>query len=95
MPKYIHTVKKLGDLSSRNIRKTECSDEAEVWKILAYCYKQLNKSTRDDCEHIIKGDNWIAFDGLGKEILRFKFHVRYDSDNEYLHIYEFSKCDLY
>ena len=92
MPKYIYTVKKLGDLSSRNIKKVECTDIGDVYRMLAYCYKQLNKKTRDDFSCIIKAERWISFDGDGHEIFRFRFHVRRDSENEYLHIYEFIKC---
>lgn len=92
MAKYIHTVKKLGELSTKNIKKVECSDIVEVFRMLAYCYKQLNKKTRDDNTHIIKADRWTSLDGDGHEIVRFKFHVRNDSENEYLYIYEFIRC---
>ena len=96
MAKYIHTVKKLGEHVTKNIQKTEGSYAADAYKLLAYCYKQLNEDTRTGMAfgRIIDAYCWESIDGDGDKILRFKFQVRHDTDNEYIHIYEFIKCPL-
>lgn len=93
--KWRHTIKKLGDLSCKTTEKMEGSIKEDAYRLLAWCFKQLNKKTRDDNTHIIKAEQWNALDGEGDLIFRFKFLARYDSDNEYLHIYEFIKCPLF
>ena len=96
MAHFIHTVKKLGDHVTKNIQKTEGRYTSDVYRLLAYCYKQLNKDTRTEMPfgRIVKAECWKSIDGDGDEIIRFKFQVRHDSDNEYLHIYEFIKCSI-
>ena len=91
MAKLIVTVKKLGNLYEAKKDKVIREDAEGVYKTLAYCFKQLNKKTRDG-KYIIKAEYWTTIDGDGDKIYRFKFHVRYDENNEYLYIYEFIKC---
>ena len=93
MPKMIITEKKLGELFSNDRIKRFTKDGEEVFKMLAYCFKELNKQTRTE-KNIIHAKYWIAMDGDGDKIHRFNFHVRYDENNEYLYIYEFIKCNF-
>lgn len=91
MAKMIITKKKLGDLYEAKREKTTSESPVTVYLELAYCFKQLNKKTRDP-NFIIKAEYWTPVDGDGDKIHRFKFHVRYDENNEYLYVYEFIKC---
>lgn len=91
MAHMIVTKKKLGELYENEKTKTIQRDEMEVYKMLAYCFRELNKNTRTE-KCIIKAESWTAIDGDGDKIYRFKFHVRYDENNEFLYIYEFNKC---
>lgn len=91
MAQMIITKKKLGELYETKREKTTSEDTANIYYTLAYCFKQLNKGTRDG-KFIIKAEYWTTVDGDGDKIHRFKFHVRYDENNEFLYVYEFIKC---
>ena len=93
MAKMIITEKKLGELYETKRNKTTSDSPETVYYTLAYCFKQLNKKTRDG-NFIIKAEYWTPMDGDGDKIHRFKFHVRYDENNEFLYIYEFIKCSF-
>ena len=91
MAQMIVTEKKLGELYENKRTKMIQQDEVQVYKTLAYCFQELNKRTRTE-KYIIKAEAWTTIDGDGDKIYRFKFHVRYDENNEFLYIYEFNKC---
>ena len=91
MPKMIVTQKKLGELYENKRTRIIYEEDSKIYKTLAYCFQELNKRTRTET-HIIKAEHWTPMDGDGDKIHRFKFHVRYDENNEYLYIYEFTKC---
>ena len=91
MAQMIITEKKLGELYETKREKKTSDNPTTVYYTLAYCFKQLNKKTRDG-NYIIKAEHWTTIDGDGDKIHRFKFHVRYDENNEFLYIYEFNKC---
>ena len=91
MAQMIVTQKKLGELYENKRTKMIQEDEVQVYKTLAYCFQELNKRTRTE-KYIIKAESWTTIDGDGDKIYRFKFHVRYDENNEFLYIYEFIKC---
>lgn len=91
MAKMIITEKKIGEPYNTERAKTVQEDETQVYKMLAYCFQEFNEQTRTE-KKIIKDAFWTAMDGDGDKIYRFKFHVRYDENNEYVYIYEFYKC---
>ncbi len=93
MAKMIFTEKKLGELFETKRTKNVQEDEEQVYKMLAYCFRELNKQTRT-AKQIIKSWFWTTIDGDGDKIYRFKFHIRYDENNEFLYIYEFIKCSF-
>ena len=87
----IVTEKKLGELYENKRTKMIQKDEVQVYKTFAYCFQELNKITRTE-KYIIKAKTWTTIDVDGDTIYRFKFHVRYDENNEFIYIYEFNKC---
>lgn len=91
MAKMIVTERKLGELYENKRTKVVQEDETQVYKTLAYCFQELNKQTATE-KFIIKRWFWTTIDGDGDKIYRFKFHVRYDENNERLYVYEFIKC---
>ena len=93
MAKALITEKKLGDIYSNDRIRRFTKDDKEVYMYLAYCFQQLNKETRTE-KKIIHAKHWTAMDGNGDLVHRFKFHIRYDENNEYLYIYEFEKCSF-
>ena len=93
MAQMIVTQKKLGELYENKRTRLIQEDAAKIYKTLAYCFQELNQATRTE-KYIIKAEYWTPVDGDGDKIHRFKFHVRYDENNEFLYIYEFNKCSF-
>ena len=91
--KYILKVKKLGETLPESISTTISTDPQNVLKLLAECFREVNKKTRKNSK-IIKAEFWPAMDANGDEIQRFRFRLRYDENNDYLYIYSFEGCGL-
>ena len=73
--RYILKVKKLGETLPESIKTEKIEDPEKVLKLLAFCFREVNKKTRKNSK-IIKAEFWPAMDANGDEIQRFRFRLR-------------------